>query len=96
MTDVQQPVNDNSIQVRQITHFQFSWVAGEPGEGGTHTLQLVLDQGAWEEVLTLEPVDSLSLQFRLATAPAAFYDVKRRTVVFNTAPVGAGLIAAAA
>ena len=47
MPNVKQPVTDDSIKVRQLTHYQFSWVAGEPGKPGTYTLQLVLDQGAW-------------------------------------------------
>ncbi len=96
MTDVSQPVNDNSILVRQITHYQFSWTAGGPEEQGTHVVQLVLDQGASEEVLTLNPIDSLALQIKLATSISAFYDVQRRTVTTNVVPVGAGLAAALA
>ena len=49
-----QPMTDDSIKVRQVSHYQFSWVAGGAGKPGTWTLQLVLDQGAWEEVLTLD------------------------------------------
>ena len=51
MPNVKQPVTDDSIKVRQLTHYQFSWVAGEPGKPGTYTLQLVLDQGAWKRSL---------------------------------------------
>src|SRR3954447_2231931 len=57
-----QPVTDDSIQVRQLSHYQFTWIAGEPGAAGTWTLQLVLDQGAWEEVLTVDPDDADNLQ----------------------------------
>ncbi len=46
VTAVKQPLTDDSIRVRQLSHYQFSWVAGEAGEDGTWTLQLVLDQGA--------------------------------------------------
>ena len=45
--DVDQPVTDDSIQVRHLSHYQFSWTAQDAGEGGVFTLQLVLDQGAW-------------------------------------------------
>lgn len=93
---IPQPVTDDTIKVRQITHYQFTWVAGEANEPGTHIVQLVLDQGAWEEVLTLNPIDSLALQVKLATTSAAFYDVKTRTVSTANAPVGAGLLLAAA
>ena len=88
MTDVSQPVTDDSIKVRQLSHYQFSWVAGEPGQPGTYTLQLVLDQGAWEEVLTLDPDDADNLQDMLSTSSVVHYDVRRRTLMFGTTPVG--------
>ena len=85
---VPQPVTDDSIVVRQLSHYQFSWVAGPPGEDGTYTLQLVLDQGAWEEVLTVSPDDADNLQDLLSSASIVFFDVKRRTLMFGTTPVG--------
>ena len=88
MTDVPQPVTDNSLQVRQLSHYQFSWVAGEPGESGTWTLQLVLDQGAWEEVLTLTPDDADALQDLLVNTNTVYYDVARRTLMFGVTKVG--------
>jgi hypothetical protein len=74
--------------VRQLSHYQFSWVAGEPGQPGTFTLQLVLDQGAWEEVLTVDADDADNLQDLLSTASIVFYDIKRRALMFGTTPVG--------
>ncbi|MDP9420459.1 MAG: hypothetical protein M3P53_09990 [Actinomycetota bacterium] len=88
MTTVPQPVTDNSIKVRQLSHYQFSWVAGEPGEGGTWTLQLVLDQGAWEEVLTIDEDDADNLQDLLSTSSTVHYDIERRVLMFGTTPVG--------
>jgi hypothetical protein len=87
---VPQPVTDDSIKVRQLSHYQFSWVAGEPGHGGTYTLQLVLDQGAWEEVLTLSADDADNLQDMLSVSKDVHYDVGRRTLMFGTTPVGSG------
>lgn len=46
-------MTDDRLQVRQLSHYQFSWLANEGGQNGTWTLQLVLDEGAWEEVLTV-------------------------------------------
>ncbi|MGC5010700.1 hypothetical protein ACLQ2R_08050 [Streptosporangium sp. DT93] len=89
-TKVRQPVTDDGIAVRQLSHYQFSWVAGEGGKPGTYTLQLVLDQGAWEEVLTLDPDDADNLQDLLSVAGTVFYDVRRRTLMFGTTPVGHG------
>ncbi len=34
MTDLPQPLTDDTIKIRQLSHYQFSWVAGEPGENG--------------------------------------------------------------
>jgi hypothetical protein len=85
---VPQPVTDDSIRVRHLSHYQFSWVAGEAGQPGTWTLQLVLDQGAWEEVLTVDPDDADNLQDMLSEASTVFYDVGRRTLMFGTTPVG--------
>lgn len=88
-TTVPQPLSDDSIRVRQLTHYQFSWVAQEPGEPGVHTLQLVLDQGAWEEVLTLDPSDADALQDLLRDSDVVHYDVGRRVLMFGTTPVNA-------
>src|ERR687890_2372479 len=84
--EVPQPVTDNSVKVRQLTHYQFSWVAGEPGKPGTYTLQLVLDQGAWEEVLTLDPDDADNLQDLLTNTGTVHYDIERRGVLFALPP----------
>ena len=88
MPEVSQPLTDDSIKVRQLSHYQFSWVAGEAGQPGTYTLQLVLDQGAWEEVLTLDPDDADNLQDLLAASGTVYYDVSRRTLMFGTTKVG--------
>ena len=86
--EVPQPVTDNSVKVRQLTHYQFSWVAGEPGQPGTYTLQLVLDQGAWEEVLTLDPDDADNLQDLLTNTGTVHYDIERRVLMFGVTPTG--------
>lgn len=84
-----QLVTDDSIVVRQLTHYQFSWVAAAtPGDTGTWTLQLVLDQGAWEEVLTVSADDADNLQDVLSTAETVYFDVKRRTLLFGTTATG--------
>jgi hypothetical protein len=88
VTTVKQPLTDDSIRVRQLSHYQFSWVAGEAGQDGTWTLQLVLDQGAWEEVLTISGEDADNLQDLLSTAKVVHFDVGRRVLLFGTTPVG--------
>jgi hypothetical protein len=88
MPKVQQPVTDDSIKVRQLSHYQFSWVAGEPGRRGTFTLQLVLDEGAWEEVLTVDAEDADVLQDLLKNTATVHYDVSRRTLMFGVTATG--------
>ncbi|HEX8486960.1 MAG TPA: hypothetical protein VF642_00330 [Propionibacteriaceae bacterium] len=88
MPEVPQPVTDDSLKIRQLSHYQFSWVAGEAGESGTYTLQLVLDQGAWEEVLTISPDDADALQDLLVNTGTVYYDVSRRTLMFGVTKVG--------
>lgn len=88
MTQVPQPVTDDSIQVRQLTHYQFTWVAGEAGQRGTWTLQLVLDQGAWEEVLTIDAEDADNLQDLLENQGVVHYDIRRRVLLFGVRTVG--------
>jgi hypothetical protein len=87
-TTVRQPVTDDSIRVRQLSHYQFSWVAGEAGEEGTFTLQLVLDQGAWEEVLTVDSDDAEVLRGLLKTSSVVNFDIGRRVLMFGTTAVG--------
>jgi hypothetical protein len=88
VTPVNQPLTDDSIRVRQLSHYQFSWVAGQPGEPGTFTLQLVLDQGAWEEVLTVQRDDADVLHELLRHGNDVHYDVGRRVLMFGTTAVG--------
>ena len=88
VTEVSQPLTDDSIRVRQVSHYQFSWVAGEAGQDGTWTLQLVLDQGAWEEVLTISGEDADNLQDLLSSAGVVNFDVGRRVLMFGTTHVG--------
>ena len=87
-TNVSQPVTDDSIRVRHVSHYQFSWVAQEPGEPGVFTLQLVLDQGAWEEVVTVSAEDAEVLQGLLRKQKDVVYDVGRRVLMFGVTPAG--------
>ena len=88
MPRVPKKVTDDTIKVRQVSHYQFSWVAGEPQASGTFTLQLVLDEGAWEEVVAVSAEDAEVLQGLLGHAAAVYYDIDRRTLMFGTQAPG--------
>ena len=86
--EVAQPVSDDSVRVRQVSHYQFSWVAQESGGTGVLTLQLVLDQGAWEEVVTVHVQDAKVLRNLLAAHDTVHFDVGRRVLMFGTTSIG--------
>lgn len=88
MPKVPQPVTDDTIKVRQVSHYQFSWIAGDPGKVGTFTLQLVLDEGAWEEVVTVQAEDAEVLQELFRKSQTIYYDIPRRTLMFGTTAAG--------
>lgn len=81
-------VTDDSLRVRQVTHYQFSWTARGGGEPGLWTLQLVLDEGAWEEVLTVNAEDADVLQDILTNTRNVFYDIDRRVLMFGVTKAG--------
>jgi hypothetical protein len=87
-SNVAQPVSDDSIQVRHLSHYQFSWTAQDAAEPGVFTLQLVLDEGAWEEVVTVNAEDAEVLQGLLRNGNDVVYDVGRRVLAFGTTAVG--------
>jgi hypothetical protein len=87
MPKLPKPVTDDSIRVRQVTHYQFSYVAGDES-GGAFTLQLVLDAGAWEEVITVAAEDAEVLQNLLKRTSSTYYDIGRQTLMFGTLPTG--------
>ena len=48
----------------------------------------MLDEGAWEEVLTLDPDDADNLQDLLTNTRNVFYDINRRVLMFGVTKVG--------
>jgi hypothetical protein len=48
----------------------------------------VLDQGAWEEVLTLDSDDADNLQDLLVNTSTVHYDIERRVLLFGVTKVG--------
>jgi hypothetical protein len=81
-------VTDDSIKVRQLSYYQFSFRAGDTGSTGTWYLQLVLDQGAWEEVITLTADDADNLQDVLRSTETVYYDIERRLFMFGVTKPG--------
>jgi hypothetical protein len=51
-------------------------------------LQLVLDEGAWEEVLTISSQDADALQDVFQNTRNVFYDIDRRVLMFGVTKTG--------
>lgn len=88
MPRVPKRITDDAIKVRQLSHYQFTWVAGESQAAGTFTLQLVLDEGAWEEVVAVTADDAEVMQGLLERSESVYYDIPRRTLMFGTRAPG--------
>ncbi len=70
-------------QVRQVTNYQASWVESGPGEDGTFTLQLILDNGVEEAIL--EPTeDDLDVILKLlGKSKHTTFDLDRKVLMFS-------------
>ena len=83
----EQPITDQQIKVRQVTHFQVSWTEDAPGVPGTWTIQLVLDQGAEEYVIRSTPEDTEVLFELLERGEGVYFDLERKVLMFGSRPV---------
>ena len=82
-------ITEQQIQVREVTHFQPSWTESSPGQPGTYTFQLILDNGADEVVLTLVEDDADNLfDWLESSARPVYFDLARRVLMMGTRPVG--------
>lgn len=81
-------ITPDQLQVRQVDHYQITWSENAPGEPGTFTIQLILDQGA-QEYIVRPPVDDVDvLQELLRATSTLYFDVARKVLMFGTRPVG--------
>ncbi len=82
-------VTPQGIKVRQVTHWQPTFTYTEPGESGTYTFQLILDEGADEFVLTItDGEDADNLFDWLKKSEVVHFDIERRVLMFGTRPTG--------
>ncbi len=76
------------IKTRKVTHWQPNWSASGKGEPGTYIIQLVLDHGASEVVLTLTEGDADNLFDWLSDSSEVYYDLERETLIFGSRAIG--------
>ena len=74
---------ERQIKVREVTNVQASWTEQEPGQPGLLTLQLILDNGAEECILTPDE-DDLDIMLKLfARSSQAMFDLERKVLMFG-------------
>lgn len=78
----------NVIKMRKVTHWQPSFSLSGAGEPGTYVIQLVLDHGASEVVLTVTETDADNLFDWLSASADVYYDLEREVLVFGSRAVG--------
>jgi hypothetical protein len=75
--------SEQQIQVREVTNYQFSWTDTSSGGAGTFTLQLILDQGAEEYILTPTADDADVIKDLLHTEDRVYFDMARKVLMFG-------------
>ena len=81
------PITQDDVKVREVTHYQFSWIGSEPGAPGTFTLQLILDQGARESMMRLTVDDADVLKDLLQREERVYFDIERQVLMFGVGAV---------
>lgn len=82
-------ITPEGIKVRQVTHWQPTFTYTKPGESGTYTFQLILDEGADEFVLTItDGEDADNLFDWLKKSGVVHFDMERKVLMFGTRPTG--------
>jgi hypothetical protein len=81
-------ITDRDIKVRKVTAWQPSWTESGPGEPGTYSFQLILDQGAEEYVLRLTEDDADNLFDWLSASSEVYFDLERKVLIFGPRTTG--------
>jgi hypothetical protein len=82
-SEAQERYTEEHVVVRQVTHIQASWAERERGKPGAFTLQLILDQGVDEYILTPSAEDAESLLRLFKMSNGAMFDRARKVLIFN-------------
>ncbi len=77
------PITQDDVKVREVTHYQWSWTGSQPGDPGTFTLQLILDQGARESMMRLTAEDADILKDLLQGESRVYFDIERQVLMFG-------------
>ena len=81
-------ITPTQIQVREVTDWQPTWTAGDPGAPGVFSIQLVLDRGAEEFVIRVTAEDAEVIQNLMRKSPTVWFDLERKVLMFGNRAVG--------
>lgn len=82
------PITSQQIQTREVTHFAPSWTEQAAGEPGVFTIQLILDHGAEEYVITPTVDDADVLLPMLGSGERVYFDTDRKVLMLGNRSVG--------
>lgn len=78
---------ERSYRVRQVTNIQASWTERERGQKGAFTLQLVLDNGVEEYILTPDADDIDVILQLFGRSGHTTFDLDRKVLMFSNLTV---------
>jgi hypothetical protein len=81
-------ISEQQIKVRKVTAWQPSWTEHAPGEPGVYSIQLILDQGAEEYILSPTEDDADNLFDWLSASSEVYFDMDRKVLIFGTRSPG--------
>lgn len=74
---------ESAYKVRQVTAYQASWTEQERGESGKFTIQLILDKGVDEYILSVDEDDVDALLSLLKRSKNVTFDLERKVLMFG-------------
>ena len=86
MSDQKQQASEKlerSYKVRQVTAYQASWTEQGRGESGKFTIQLILDKGVDEYILSVDEDDMDPLLKLLKQSKHTTFDLERKVLMFG-------------
>jgi hypothetical protein len=73
--------------IRQVTDYQASWLEGSPGADGLFSLQLILDNGVEEYILSPTEDDMDVILKLLGKSNHTTFDLERKVLMFSNLSV---------
>lgn len=81
--DDQEQALEGRYLIRQVTDYQASWTERARGEPGAFTLQLILDKGVEEYILSLQGDDLDVLLKLFGRSDHVMFDLQRKVLMFE-------------